>query len=152
MTLNDLIKEAQAIVYLFSSDDVHLNQEIHLNLISDGDGNYTVDVCMKQEHSLPAGLDEAAEEQCKANNKELALGGDKRTHYLCDGEDSFKAGVEWMAGQGASFREEVCSLYHNGKPADYGFYDTSICKCEEYQSDREIISKLSLKDDDIAII
>lgn len=97
-------------------------------------------------------LDEAAEEWCKANNKGLALGGDKRTHYLCDGEDAFKAGAEWMAGQGISFEDEACSLYDNGEPAGYGFYDTSIFECKEHPSDHEIISNLSLKDGDKVII
>lgn len=41
------------------------------------------------------GLDEAAEEWCKANNKGKALCNDKRTHYLCDGEDAFKAGCHF---------------------------------------------------------
>ena len=53
------------------------------------------------------GLDEAAIEWCKENNKGLALGGDRRTHYLCDGEEVFKAGAEWMAEQGVTVEKTV---------------------------------------------
>lgn len=50
--------------------------------------------------SLPSNLDEAAEEWCKTNNKGVALSADKKSHYLAEGRDAFKAGAEWMAGQG----------------------------------------------------
>lgn len=50
--------------------------------------------------SLPSNLDEAAEEWCKRNNKGIALCADKKSHYLVDGIDAFKAGAEWNAGQG----------------------------------------------------
>lgn len=50
--------------------------------------------------SLPSDLDEAAEEWCKMNNKGIALSADKKSHYLAEGKDAFKAGAEWMAGQG----------------------------------------------------
>ena len=49
--------------------------------------------------SLLSDLDEAAEEWCKINNKGIALSADKKSHYLAEGKDAFKAGAEWMAGQ-----------------------------------------------------
>lgn len=55
---------------------------------------------VKQEQlSLPGNLDEEAEEWCKINNKGIALCGDKKSHYLAEGVDAFKAGAEWMAGK-----------------------------------------------------
>lgn len=47
--------------------------------------------------SLPSDLDEAAEEWCKINNKGIALSADKKSHYLAEGKDAFKAGAEWGA-------------------------------------------------------
>lgn len=52
-----------------------------------------------QQPSLPDNLDEAAEEWCKRNNKGIALCGDKKSHYLTEGVDAFKAGAEWMANR-----------------------------------------------------
>ena len=60
--------------------------------------------------SLPSNLDEAAEEWCKTNNKGIALSADKKSHYLTEGKESFKAGAEWMAGQGISAKSKVCKL------------------------------------------
>lgn len=57
--------------------------------------------------SLPSNLDEAAEEWCKRNNKGIALCADKKSYYLAEGVDAFKAGAEWMAGQGSSYNTEV---------------------------------------------
>ena len=48
---------------------------------------------------LPDSIDEAAEEWCKTNNKGIAISADKKSHYLAEGKDAFKAGAEWMAGQ-----------------------------------------------------
>lgn len=93
-------------------------------------------------HSIPAGLDEAAKEYGKRQGLE------EKPYAI----KHFKAGAEWMAGQGISFEEEACSLYDNGEPAGYGFYDTSIFECKEHPSDHEIISNLSLKDGDKVII
>lgn len=52
--------------------------------------------------SLPDNLDEAAEEWCKTNNKGIALTADKKSHYLAEGKDAFKAGAEWMSKQGVN--------------------------------------------------
>ena len=41
-------------------------------------------------------LEEAAEEWCKTNNKGIALSADKKSHYLAEGVDAFKAGAEWQ--------------------------------------------------------
>ena len=65
---------------------------------------------------LPSNLDEAAEEWCKTNNKGIALSADKKSHYLAEGKDAFKAGVEWMARQGQTietivWRDEDGKLY-----------------------------------------
>ena len=57
--------------------------------------------------SLPSNLDEAAEEWCKTNNKGIALSADKKSHYLVEGTDAFKAGAKWMSGQGASYNTKV---------------------------------------------
>ena len=58
-----------------------------------------IDMISKEQPSLPDNLDEAAEEWCKRNNKGIALCGDKKSHYLAEGVDAFKAGAEWMAKQ-----------------------------------------------------
>ncbi len=62
---------------------------------------------LSQQPSLPSDLDEAAEEWCKRNNKGIALCADKKSHYLVDGIDAFKACAEWMAGQGVSMLGRV---------------------------------------------
>ncbi len=49
--------------------------------------------------SLSSNLGEAAEEWCKRNNKGIALCADKKSHYLVDGIDAFKACAEWIHGQ-----------------------------------------------------
>lgn len=59
--------------------------------------------------SLPSNLDEAAIEWCKTNNKGVALCGDKKSHYLADGVNAFKAGAEWMAKQGVSYQDTISS-------------------------------------------
>ena len=53
-----------------------------------------------EDSSLPSNLDEAAEEWCKTNNKGIALSADKKSHYLAEGCEAFKAGAKWMARQG----------------------------------------------------
>ena len=65
--------------------------------------------------SLPSNLDEAAEDWCKTNNKGIALSTDKKSHYLAEGEDAFKAGAEWMAGQGVqdSIEGTICGRVHD---------------------------------------
>lgn len=42
MTLNDLIRKAQALAMQFSSGDVPLDREIDLDLVEDGYGGYFV--------------------------------------------------------------------------------------------------------------
>lgn len=51
---------------------------------------------------LSSNLYDAAEEWCKTNNKGIALSSDKKSHYLVEGVDAFKAGAEWMARHGKS--------------------------------------------------
>ena len=41
-------------------------------------------------------LEEAAEEWCKVNHKGIALCADKKSHYLAEGVDAFKAGAKWQ--------------------------------------------------------
>lgn len=41
-------------------------------------------------------LEEAAEEWCKVNHKGIALCADKKSHYLAEGADAFKAGAKWQ--------------------------------------------------------
>lgn len=69
----------------------------------------------QKQPSLPDNLDEAAEEWCKRNNKGIALCGDKKSHYLTEGVDAFKAGAEWMAGQGVqdSIEGTVCGRVYD---------------------------------------
>lgn len=59
-----------------------------------------IDMISKEQPSLPNDLDETAEKWCEENNKGIALCDDKKSHYLADGMDAFKAGAEWMAQQG----------------------------------------------------
>ena len=61
----------------------------------------------------PSNLDEAAEEWRKRNNKGIALCADKKSHYLVDGIDAFKAGAEWMAEQGVT-KDGLVAAYDNG--------------------------------------
>ena len=49
----------------------------------------------QQEQPLLSDLDEASEKWCEENNKGIALCDDKKSHYLADGIDAFKAGAEW---------------------------------------------------------
>lgn len=53
------------------------------------------DSLQQEQPSLPNDLDEAAEKWCEENNKGIALCDDKKSHYLADGMDAFKAGAEW---------------------------------------------------------
>lgn len=64
--------------------------------------------------SIPSDLDEAAEEWCKTNHKGIALSADKKSHYLAEGKDAFKAGAEWMAGQGETIDGEITTTSDNG--------------------------------------
>lgn len=57
--------------------------------------------------SLPSNLDEAAEEWCKINNKGIALSADKKSHYLAEGKDAFKAGAEWMMERGINISAHI---------------------------------------------
>ena len=59
------------------------------------------------ETALPANLDEAAIEWCKTNNKGVALCDDRKSHYLADGVNAFKAGAEWMTKQGVSYQATI---------------------------------------------
>ena len=54
-------------------------------------------------------LDEAAEEWCKTNNKGIALSADKKSHYLTEGKESFKAGAEVDGGTGIHKRRNCTS-------------------------------------------
>ena len=54
--------------------------------------------------SLPSDIDEAAEKYAKGEGLENALGGWE------DMSDAFKAGAEWMAGQGVNADFGVCKL------------------------------------------
>lgn len=58
-----------------------------------------IDMISKEQPSLPDNLEEAAEKWCKENNKGIALCADKKSHYLADGMDAFKAGAEWAMQQ-----------------------------------------------------
>ena len=49
---------------------------------------------LQQEQPSIHDLDEASEKWCKENNKGIALCDDKKSHYLADGMDAFKAGAE----------------------------------------------------------
>ena len=68
--------------------------------------------------SLPSNLDEAAEEWCKSNNKGIALCADKKSHYLADGTEAFKAGAKWMAEQFQKIEGELVDWYET-KGVDY---------------------------------
>ena len=69
--------------------------------------------------SLPSNLDEAAEELCKRNNKWIALCADKKSHYLVDGIDAFKAGAEWMAGQFVLVGGEPTGWFRTNDGSEY---------------------------------
>ena len=69
--------------------------------------------------SLPSNLDEAAEEWCKTNNKGIALSADKKSHYLTEGKESFKAGAEWMAGQFQKIEGNLVDWYSTSDGKDY---------------------------------
>ena len=55
-----------------------------------------IDSLQQGKPSLPNDLDEASEKWCEENNKGIALCADKKSHYLADGMDAFKAGAEWQ--------------------------------------------------------
>lgn len=65
--------------------------------------------------SLPSDLDEAAEEWCKMNNKGIALSADKKSHYLAEGKDAFKAGAEWLKEITRPEKVKDSDLNDNGK-------------------------------------
>ena len=54
-----------------------------------------LDSLQQEQPFLPNNLDDTAEKWCKENNKGIALCADKKSHYLADGMDAFKAGAEW---------------------------------------------------------
>ena len=58
-----------------------------------------IDSLQQEQPPLPSNLDKAAEEWCKTNNKGIALSADKKSHYLAEGEDAFKAGVNYALSQ-----------------------------------------------------
>jgi len=62
--------------------------------------------CSEKPNNIPSNLDDAAEEWCKTNNKGIALSADKKSHYLAEGKDAFKAGAEWCELQLRKFFEE----------------------------------------------
>lgn len=69
----------------------------------------------KLQPSLPSDLDEAAEEWCKMNNKGIALSADKKSHYLAEGKDAFKAGAEWLKEITRPEKVKDSDLNDNGK-------------------------------------
>ena len=72
--------------------------------------------------SLPSDFDEAAEEWCKTNNKGIALSADRKSHYLAEGKDAFKAGAEWVAQQVETIDGEILTT------SDYGWETIRIPK------------------------
>lgn len=84
MTIEEIQYEAQGIMQEWGSNDSAPYVEFVEKLAS---------------MELPeptSNLDEAAEEWCKTNNKGIALSADKKSHYLAEGVDAFKAGAEWQ--------------------------------------------------------
>ena len=56
--------------------------------------------------SLPSNLDEAADKWCKENGKGFVLR-DKSAYYIGETLPAFKAGAEWMAGQGVKLHGRI---------------------------------------------
>ena len=72
--------------------------------LQDWEARDVVDFVLKNYRpSLPSNLDEAAEKYAKGEGLENALGGWE------DMSDAFKAGAEWMAGQGVA-KEAVIGM------------------------------------------
>ena len=91
----------------------------------------------------PSNLDEAAEEWCKTNNKGIALSADKKSHYLAEGKDAFKAGAEWMAGQGVT----VDGIFKAGDP---GYPDVRMG--EQYSIEHILCKPGGIKPGDEVIV
>ena len=93
-----------------------------------------------QETSLPSNLDEAAEEYEENKVHSIsALGTDKDgfAYYMRTGtsfSDAFKAGAEWMAGQGVTSEGEILDV--SGRPlADRVIRTVSIKDMEQCLKD-----------------
>lgn len=99
-----------------------LQDLIQQDLDSEEDKNRQV--VFVREISLPSDLDEAAEEWCKTNNKGIALSADKKSHYLAEGKDAFKAGAQWRDAQIPKLPDSIDEAaeeyaYNNWEDNDY---------------------------------
>ena len=66
-----------------------------------------INTLQQEQPFLPNNLDDTAEKWCKENNKGISLCADKKSHYLADGMDAFKAGAKWMAEHLAGVRKMI---------------------------------------------
>ena len=106
MTIEEIQYEAQGIMQEWGSNDSAPYVEFVEKLAS------------MELPEPPSNLDEAAEEWCKSNNKGIALCADKKSHYLADGTEAFKAGAKWMAEQFQKIEGELVDWYET-KGVDY---------------------------------
>ena len=76
------------------------------NGYSEEDFNDAIEVAFNCIPSLPSNLDEAAGKYANRGFSSNADPYEETIAYRAD-KDAFKAGAEWMAGQGASYNTEV---------------------------------------------
>lgn len=109
MTLNDLIRKAQALAMQFSTGDIPLDKDIDLD-IDPWSGRK---IRVFTEPALPSDVDEAAYDWVMDN-----YGNPKESLFQFDCR-CFKAGAKWMVGQGLT---QVCRVKadYDSHGADYG--------------------------------
>lgn len=106
INVEHLIHDLEERIYAYSegyADGDDCRKDAIETLLKDVKYQYSL---QQEQPSIPD-LDEAAEKWCKENNKGIALCDDKKSHYLVDGMDAFKAGAEWQYKNTITFLSEV---------------------------------------------
>lgn len=96
------------ILKLFSEDGSHFEVPVGAWIVKTPDGYNVPSVARfihakQEQHSLPSNLDEAAD----AYSENILANGEDMFDAIADG---FRAGAEWIAGQGVNTDFEVCKL------------------------------------------